>query len=128
MNLPLLTVCRNVYCDGVYDLCHNGHKTLFQNALRLGNRLFVGVVGDEDAQKYKRPPIMTMEERAKEVMGCKGVDRVIQNCPCFGITKDFIAKHNIHVVAHGVEYTALAEAKKVSKQEARKFHSRSGYT
>ncbi len=22
LNMPLLTVCKNVYCDGVYDLCH----------------------------------------------------------------------------------------------------------
>mmetsp|Transcript_11113 Transcript_11113/g.34070 ORF Transcript_11113/g.34070 Transcript_11113/m.34070 type:complete len:556 (+) Transcript_11113:114-1781(+) len=113
LNLPLLTVCRNVYCDGIYDLCHNGHKQLFKNALKLGNRLFVGIVGDEDAMKYKRPPIMSMEERAVEVMGCKGVDRVIKNCPCFGITKKFILENNIHVVAHGAEYTAREEAKKL---------------
>ena len=43
LNMPLMTVCRNVYCDGVYDLCHIGHKTLFRNALMFGNRLFVGV-------------------------------------------------------------------------------------
>jgi hypothetical protein len=37
LNMPLMTVCRNVYCDGVYDLCHIGHKTLFRNALMFGN-------------------------------------------------------------------------------------------
>ena len=34
MNLPLLTINTNVFCDGVYDLCHKGHKNLFQAALK----------------------------------------------------------------------------------------------
>lgn len=52
LNLPLLTTCRNVYCDGIYDLCHCGHKIAFQNALTFGNRLYVGVVGQKDASKF----------------------------------------------------------------------------
>ena len=104
LNMPLLTVCRNVYCDGVYDLCHVGHKTLFRNALQFGNRLFVGVVGDKDASSYKRPPIMTHDERCAEVEACKSVTKVIPNSPCFGLTKEFIDAHQIHVVAYGEEY------------------------
>ena len=104
MNLPLLTTCRNVYCDGVYDLCHIGHKRAFQNALTLGNRLLVGVVGDEDASKYKRPPIMTGAERCAEVEACKAVTKVIPNAPCFGLTQEFLDLHQIHVVAFGEEY------------------------
>jgi cytidyltransferase-like protein len=104
LNMPLLTTCRNVYCDGVYDLCHVGHKRLFQNALQYGNRLFVGVVGDEDAMNYKRPPIMTHAERCAEVMGCKAVTKVIPNAPCFGLTVEFLERHQIHVVAYGQEY------------------------
>lgn len=104
LNMPLLTVCKNVYCDGVYDLCHIGHKTLFRNALQFGNRLYVGVVGDEDASSYKRPPIMTHEERCAEVEACKSVTKVISNSPCFGLTKEFLDAHQIHVVAYGEEY------------------------
>jgi len=104
LNLPLLTVCRNVYCDGIYDLCHIGHKRAFQNALALGNRLFVGVVGDEDASQYKRPPVMTASERYAEVEACKAVTKVIPNAPCFGLTQEFLDEHQIHVVAFGEEY------------------------
>mmetsp|Transcript_28907 Transcript_28907/g.44442 ORF Transcript_28907/g.44442 Transcript_28907/m.44442 type:complete len:545 (+) Transcript_28907:159-1793(+) len=104
LNMPLLTTCRNVYCDGVYDLCHIGHKTLFQNALGYGNRLYVGVVGDKDASSYKRPPIMTHDERCAEVEGCKAVTKVVRNSPCFGLTQEFLDKHQIHVVAFGQEY------------------------
>ena len=104
LNMPLLTVSRNVYCDGIYDLCHIGHKLLFQNALQFGNRLFVGVVGDADAQTYKRPPIMTHSERCAEVEACKAVTKVIPNAPCWGLTEEFLDEHQIHVVAFGAEY------------------------
>lgn len=104
LNMPLLTTCRNVYCDGVYDLCHVGHKMLFQRALSFGNRLYVGVVGDEDANAYKRPPIMTSDERCAEVEACKAVTKVIPNAPCFGLTRKFLVQHQIHVVAYGEEY------------------------
>jgi cytidyltransferase-like protein len=104
LNMPLLTTCRNVYCDGVYDLCHIGHKTLFQNALSFGNRLYVGVVGDQDASAYKRPPIMSHAERCAEVLACKAVTKVIPNAPCFGLTQEFLDRHQIHVVAFGEEY------------------------
>jgi len=104
LNMPLLTVCKNVYCDGVYDLCHIGHKTLFRNALQFGNRLYVGVVGDTDASSYKRPPIMTHDERCAEVEACKSVTKVIPNSPCFGLTEEFLDAHQIHVVAYGQEY------------------------
>jgi len=104
LNMPLMTVCRNVYCDGVYDLCHIGHKTLFRNALRYGNRLLVGVVGDKDASAYKRPPIMTAAERCAEVEACKSVTSVIPDAPCFGLTAKFLDEHQIHVVAFGEEY------------------------
>ena len=46
-NLPLLSTVVNVYCDGVYDMCHLGHKNAFRNAMKFGNRLFVGVMSDE---------------------------------------------------------------------------------
>jgi len=104
LNLPLLTTCRNVYCDGIYDLCHVGHKMLFQNALTFGNRLYVGVVGDKDANAYKRPPIMSSAERCAEVEACKAVTKVIPDAPCFGLTREFLDRHQIHVVAYGEEY------------------------
>lgn len=103
-NLPLFQTIRNVYCDGIYDLCHMGHKNAFQSALKHGNRLFVGVVGDKDAKNYKRPPIMSAAEREREVAKCKSVTKVIQDAPCFGLTKEFIDEHRIHVVCFGREY------------------------
>mmetsp|Transcript_10500 Transcript_10500/g.23120 ORF Transcript_10500/g.23120 Transcript_10500/m.23120 type:complete len:526 (+) Transcript_10500:115-1692(+) len=104
LNLPLFQTIRNVYCDGVYDLNHVGHKHAFRNALKHGNRLFVGVMSDEDCANYKRPPIMSAAERCEEVGACKAVAKVIPRAPCFGLTEEFIKKHSIHVVCFGEEY------------------------
>eukprot|EP00930_Biecheleria_cincta_P045811 TRINITY_DN31574_c0_g1_i1.p1 TRINITY_DN31574_c0_g1~~TRINITY_DN31574_c0_g1_i1.p1 ORF type:complete len:252 (+),score=41.84 TRINITY_DN31574_c0_g1_i1:23-757(+) len=94
----------NVYCDGIFDLCHIGHQNLFRNASKLGTQVFVGVVGDQDANAYKRPPIMTAAEREAQVFGCKHVDKVIPDALCFGMTEEFLKEHNIHVCAVGQEY------------------------
>ena len=64
MHLPMFTINTNVYVCGVYDLCHIGHMRSFENALKLGTRLYVGVSNDEDCTEYKRRPIMTHQERS----------------------------------------------------------------
>ncbi|AYU78060.1 cholinephosphate cytidylyltransferase A [Leishmania donovani] len=104
LNVPLFTPVRNVFIDGVFDLCHAGHKKLMANALKFGNRLIVGVCGDEECASYKRPPIMTTEERINEVRLCKYVSEVIPNSPVTGITAEMIRYYNIHVVVCGEEY------------------------
>jgi len=98
-----------VYIDGVFDLCHVGHKRLMENALKHGNRLIVGVMSDEDCLGYKRPPIMNCEERCTEVRSCKFVSKVIPGAPCHGLTEQFLRAHNIHVVVHGEEYLPTPE-------------------
>ena len=102
--MPLFTVVRNVYVDGIYDLCHIGHMRMFEASARFGNALFVGVVNDEDATPYKRRPVMTASERAIEVGACKYVSKVIPNAPCNGIPRSFIEDHNIHLIVCGEEY------------------------
>merc|ERR1719356_2270932 len=71
---------KTVYCNGVYDMCHIGHQRLFQRAAAHGN-LLVGVHGDDACKGYKRPPIMSADERASQVAGYKGVWRVLKNAP-----------------------------------------------
>ena len=102
--IPLFTVQRNVYVDGVYDLCHVGHMKMFEASAKFGNALFVGVVNDDDATPYKRKPVMTHEERCTEVQACRYVTKVIPNAPCNGLSKEFIETNNIHLVVCGEEY------------------------
>jgi cytidyltransferase-like protein len=92
-----------VYCNGVWDMCHMGHQRLFQRAATNG-KLIVGVHGDEACKGYKRPPIMTADERATQVAGCKGVWKVLKNAPLETITQEFMEKYKIDKVALGEEY------------------------
>jgi len=92
-----------IYCNGVYDMCHIGHQAFFQKAGAQGN-LIVGVHGDEACKGYKRPPIMSADERARQVAGCKGVWKVLKNAPLETITADFMKEYDIDVVALGEEY------------------------
>ncbi len=89
-----------VYVDMVADLFHYGHVEFLKQAKNHGHYLIVGLSSDEDVAKYKRTPIMNVEERTKSVMGCKYVDEVIPNCP-YCITKEFIKEHGIDLVIHG---------------------------
>jgi len=105
MELSIFGITRNVYVDGVYDMCHLGHFNSFKQALSYGTRLSVGVLSDEHVSKYKRPPIMTMEERAAVVATSRHVHKVIAPCPFPGLPAEFIKEHRIHVVCHSPEYT-----------------------
>lgn len=104
MNLPMFTPVINVYIDGVFDLCHLGHKNHIARALKYGNRLLVGVMSDDDVCKYKREPVMNLEERCAEVEALRCVYKVIPGAPCFGLTKEFIDEWKIHIVLASPEY------------------------
>jgi cytidyltransferase-like protein len=93
----------NVYCSGVFDMCHYGHTIMFENASKNGNRLIVGVHNDADVQSYKRTPTMTHDERCNAVSHCKYVDQIVKNASLH-ITKELIAEYNIHVVVCSDEY------------------------
>lgn len=103
MDIPVFNITHNVYCNGVYDLCHVGHMNLFETAANYGTKLIVGVHGDGDVISYKRQPIMTHQERCNVVSKCKFVSEVIPFAPLI-IDEKFINKYNIHTVVCSVEY------------------------
>ena len=87
------------YCDGVFDLFHEGHLRHLQKVARKGSTLIVGVVGDVDSTGYKRRPVWTEEQRAGVIRSLNCVDLVI--CPCpLKVTHEFIKQHNIVSVYH----------------------------
>lgn len=90
----------NIYVDGTFDLLHPGHISFFKKCKQNCNQLIVGVIGDENVKSYKRLPIMNLENRSFMLENIKCVDKVISDCPFFGITEDFLNKYNITKVAY----------------------------
>jgi cytidyltransferase-like protein len=103
LNMNIFTQNVNVYCCGVYDLCHYGHKIMFKQALQYGTRLIVGVHNDAEVESYKRTPIMTMEERMREVESSKYVWKVVPDALLL-ISQKELDDLNIHVVVCCQDY------------------------
>ena len=93
-----------VYVDMVADLFHYGHVEFLRKARALGDYLLAGVHPDDVLVTYKRPPILTMEERAASVAGCRYVDEVLPDAP-LRVTRDWIERHAIDVVVHGDDFS-----------------------
>jgi glycerol-3-phosphate cytidylyltransferase-like family protein len=74
-----------------------------KKARALGDYLLVGISADDVLESYKRRPILTMEERASSLIGCRYVDEVLLNAPLI-IDTDWIEKHDIHLVVHGDDF------------------------
>jgi cytidyltransferase-like protein len=104
LDTPFFSNVVTAYVDGVFDLCHIGHKNLVNFAAKHANRVVCGVMADEDCITYKRAPVMTTSERCIEVAALKHVSRVIPGAPCFGLTEEFLRQEGIDLVVLGQEY------------------------
>ena len=93
-----------VYADPVADLFHYGHMEFLKKARALGDYLLVGIYRDDVLETYKRRPILSMEERAASVAGCRYVDEVLLDAPLI-VDSDWIRKYDIQLVVHGDDFT-----------------------
>jgi len=91
---------RTVYLDGVFDLFHIGHLKSIEQCAALGDKVIIGVTGDQDAMGYKRRPIINEAERAAIVKSLEIVDDIVCPCPLL-VTKEFMQKWKIDLVVHG---------------------------
>lgn len=91
---------RTIYMDGVFDLFHIGHLNAIQECAKLGDKVIIGITGQEDATGYKRAPIIPEAERVAIVSAIKSVDCVICPCPLV-VTKEFMEEYGIDLVVHG---------------------------
>ncbi len=69
---------RTGYAPGIYDLFHVGHLNIFREARALCDRLVVGVLSDEMAQRTKGTiPVIPQEERLDIVRSIRFVDEAV---------------------------------------------------
>ncbi len=82
-----------VFTSGVFDLMHIGHIRALKAAKAHGDFLIVGVCSDEDAQSYKRRPIIPLHERVEMLESLSCVDMAF----CSPLIPDlaFYLKHRI---------------------------------
>jgi len=67
-----------VFTAGVWDILHVGHLKLLRRAKALGDKLIVGVLTDEAAERYKPRPVMPYEQRLELIRELRTVDDVVQ--------------------------------------------------
>jgi ethanolamine-phosphate cytidylyltransferase len=93
-----------VYADVVCDLFHYGHVEFFRQARALGDRLIVGVVGDDDVMTYKPAPMMSFQERLAVVAACRHVDRVLPEPAPLFCTCAHLDRIGADFACHGDDY------------------------
>jgi len=103
---------QTVYMDGVFDLFHVGHLEAIQQCAALGDRVIIGVTGDADAANYKRPPVISQENRVSIVEAINNVDKVVCPCPLV-VTQEFMEENGIDLVVHGFANDEDAKRQKV---------------
>lgn len=90
-----------IYCDGIFDLYHSGHRAHFLKLKKKhpSSSLMVGVISDKDAEMYKRKP--TFDEKTRELLvsSDKSVDKVLKHPPLI-LDKSFILNNKIDLVYH----------------------------
>ena len=68
-----------VFTNGCFDILHKGHLSYLEEARKLGDRLIVGINGDESVTKLKgvSRPLNSLEERCFHLAALFMVDMVV---------------------------------------------------
>jgi cytidyltransferase-like protein len=92
---------RRLYMSGVFDLFHYGHMCLINKCKSEfpDATIVIGVHDDMECEKYKRLPIMTMEDRIMTIQESGMVHEIIRNAP-LQEDRGFYKKYKIDIVIH----------------------------
>lgn len=107
---------RRIYLGGTFDCLHRGHLSLFRNARRVALEVAVGVNTDEFAERYKRRPLMALDDRLEVLTECRLVDLVVVNTGCED-SKPAILACNVDAIGHGDDWTGPALMSQMSLTE-----------
>ena len=96
-----------IYCDGIFDLVHNGHIKHFKKIHDLFDEpiyLIVGIISDKVATGYKRVPILNENIRYNILSNCVYTSECIITDQLI-MTEEFLEFHKIDYVVHGFNDT-----------------------
>jgi glycerol-3-phosphate cytidylyltransferase len=91
-----------VYVGGTFDLLHYGHVRFLSEVAKIGD-VIVGLNSDEFAARYKRPPVMSFDERREMLEALRCVSLVIPN-EGDEDSRPAILKSAAKFVAHGDDW------------------------
>ena len=100
-----------VYVPMAADIVHPGHINIIKKAKRYG-KVYVGLFTDEAISSYKKPPVMSFDQRRIVIENIKGVNEVIPQ-----LTKDYdenLRKLKPDYMIHGKDWREgpLADVRK----------------
>lgn len=73
-------MCNKIlYTGGTFDLFHYGHVNFLRQCKKLCDTVIVALNTDDFVAQYKRPSVMTYDERLKSLLSCQYVSNVIPN-------------------------------------------------
>ncbi|KAM0677899.1 choline phosphate cytidylyltransferase [Binucleata daphniae] len=106
-----------IYIDGTFDLYHAGHTTIIKEAKQRGDKLIVGLHGDDEIYKQKgEEPIMRYNERKLCLLSNKHIDKIIDYAP-YKPNKDFLADNLIDEIVIGKAKQGLLDYNNVYAYE-----------
>lgn len=100
------------YIGGTFDMMHYGHIRLFKAAKERFGYVVVSLNTDDFTTRFKRMPIMNLQERIETVEGCRYVDQVIVNVGGEDSKPAILLARPTHIV-HGDDWTGPAYLKQL---------------
>ena len=74
---------RVLYTGGTFDIFHYGHVNFLRQCKAIADEVVVSLNTDEFIWSYKKKsPILSYSEREQSLLGCRYVDRVVENVGC----------------------------------------------
>lgn len=94
---------KTILTYGTYDLLHYGHLNLLKRCSELGDKLIVGVSGDEFNARKGKQSAMNYETRKELVESIKFVDKVIKEDNWEQKIED-VKKYNVDIFVMGDDW------------------------